>query len=234
MGALDFYDCKICKIGRINVFSYLTLEELETISTQKYCLSFKIGELVYRQNNHLSRFFCIKKGIIKIYKTGPRGRPQIIRFAKKGDIIGYRSVLSKEAACTSAEALTEVSACQISSKNLFELIYNNPSFSMEIMKMACLELGEANDYIMDLAQKTVKERLAEVIIKLTNDFGLDSNNFLQIPLTREDMAGMVGTATESLIRQLAELKSDMLIESKGRKIKIMNIDELKRIAKGFQ
>ena len=233
MTNLESYGCKGCKIGLTNVFSHLTLDELDKITIQKHCKIFKSGDIIYRQTSHLSGFFCIEKGIVKIYKTGPKGRPQVIRFAKKGDIIGYRSVLSKEAACTTAEALTETLACQVSSNILFDLIYHNTSFSMEIMKMACDELGEANDYIMDLAQKTVKERLAEVLIKLCEDFGLDDNNFLQIPLTREDLAGIVGTATESLIRQLAELKKDNLIELKGRKIKIQNIAELKRIAEGF-
>ena len=233
MADLGSYECKRCKIGLTNVFSHLTLEELDKVSVEKHCKIFKPGELIYRQTSHLSGFFCIEKGIVKIYKTGPKGRPQIIRFAKAGDIIGYRSVLSKEAACTTAEALTETLACQISSNVLFDLIYHNASFSMEVMKLACDELGEANDYIMDLAQKTVKERLAEILLKLSEDFGLDENNVLQIPLTREDLAGMVGTATESLIRQLAELKKENLIDLKGRKIKVLNLGALKHIAEGF-
>jgi len=233
MTDLDSIECKRCKIGLTNVFSHLTIDELDKITIQKHCKIFKPGEIIYRQASHLSGFFCIEKGIVKIFKTGPKGRPQIIRFAKQGDIVGYRSVLSKEAACTTAEALTETLACQVSSNVLFELIYHNASFSMEIMKTACDELGEANDYIMDLAQKTVKERLAEVLIKLYKDFGLDERDFLQIPLTREDFAGMVGTATESLIRQLSDLKKDNLIELKGRKVKILNIAKLKRMAEGF-
>lgn len=230
---LEPYECRECKIGLTNVFSHLTIDELDKISIQKHCKIFKPGEIIYRQASHLSGFFCIEKGIVKIFKTGPKGRPQVIRFAKKGDIIGYRSILSKEAACTTAESLTETLACQISSNVLFDLIYHNSSFSVEVMKLACDELGEANNYIMDLAQKTVKERLAEVLIKLYEDFGMDDNHFLQIPLTREDLAGMVGTATESLIRQLADLKNEDLIGVKGRKIKILNIAELKRIAEGF-
>ncbi len=233
MDSSKSYECKGCKVGLTNVFSHLTLEELDKVSIQKHCKTYKPGETIYRQTSYLSGFFCIEKGIVKIYKTGPKGRPQVIRFAKKGDIIGYRSVLSKEAACTSAIALTETLACQVSSNVLFDLIYHNASFSMEVMKMACDELGEANDYIMDLAQKTVKERLAEILIKLCEGFGIDDNNFLQIPLTREDLAGMVGTATESLIRQLADLKKDDFIELKGRKIKILNIAGLKRMAEGF-
>jgi len=233
MTDLDSFECKKCKIGLTNVFSHLTIDELDKITIQKHCKTYKAGEIIYRQAGHLAGFFCIEKGVVKIFKTGPKGRPQIIRFAKQGDIIGYRSVLSKEAACTTAEALTETLVCQVSSDVLFELIYHNPSFSLDVMKVACEELGEANEYIMDLAQKTVKERLAQILIRFYEDFGLDEIGFLQIPLTREDLAGMVGTATESLIRQLADMKKDNLVELKGRKIKILNIAKLKRMAEGF-
>ena len=101
------------------------------------------------------------------------------------------------------------------------------------MKLTCHELGEANSYITDIAQKTVRERLAEVLIKLVEDFGVDNQKFLRISLTREELANIVGTATESVIRLLSEFKSDMLVELNGRKIKILNIKGLEKISNVF-
>ena len=101
---------------------------------------------------------------------------------------------------------------------------------MELMQLTCKELGEANAYITDIAQKTVRERLAEILVHLKNDFGLDDNDILQISLTREELANIVGTATESVIRLLSEFKSDGLVEHNGRKIKILDIKGLTRIA----
>jgi len=100
---------------------------------------------------------------------------------------------------------------------------------MELMQLTCKELGEANTYITDIAQKTVRERLAEILIHLKNDFGLDENNILQISLTREELANIVGTATESVIRLLSEFKHDQLIELNGRKIRILDEAGLIRI-----
>ena len=100
---------------------------------------------------------------------------------------------------------------------------------MELMQLTCKELGEANAYITDIAQKTVRERLAEILIHLKNDFGLDENNILQISLTREELANIVGTATESVIRLLSEFKQDQLIELNGRKIRIQDEAGLIRI-----
>jgi CRP-like cAMP-binding protein len=95
------------------------------------------------------------------------------------------------------------------------------------------ELGEANSYITDIAQKTVRERLAEVLIHLVNDFGLDEQKYLNISLTREELANIVGTATESVIRLLSEFKTDKLVELNARKIKIISIKGLEKISNVF-
>ena len=98
------------------------------------------------------------------------------------------------------------------------------------MKLTCKELGEANSYITDIAQKTVKERLAEILLHLESEFGLDSTGVLRISLTREELSNIVGTATESIIRLLSEFKSSGYIETNGRKIKILDKPGLKFIA----
>ena len=99
-----------------------------------------------------------------------------------------------------------------------------------MLQIVCRELREANDYITDIAQKTVRERLAEVLLLLKENFELDNQNTLQISLTREELANMVGTATESVIRLLSEFKQDKLIELQGRKIKFLDIASMRRVA----
>ncbi len=101
---------------------------------------------------------------------------------------------------------------------------------MQLMQLTCRELGEANNFITDIAQKTVRERLAEVLLILMDTFGLDSAKVLQISLTREEMANMVGTATESVIRLLSEFKLDGLIDLHGRKISLIDLPGLRKIA----
>ena len=102
------------------------------------------------------------------------------------------------------------------------------------MQLICKELGEANSFITDIAQKSVRERLAEVLIILKNTFKLDNDNILQILLTREELANIIGTATESVIRLLSEFKDDKLIELNGRKIKIINLKGLMKIANYYE
>lgn len=217
-------------LSNFKFFQPLSGEELEHLNFEKTCSFYKKGSVIYREGNRLTGFYCVTRGILKIYKTGIDGKEQIIRFVKKGDIIAYRSLLSQESACTAAKVIEDSVLCHIPYKTLIYLIENNPKFSLAMLRIVCAELKEANDYITDIAQKTVRERLAEVLLLLKENFDLDDSRTLQISLTREELANMVGTATESVIRLLSEFKHDKLIELQGRKIKIVNIPGLTRVA----
>jgi len=218
-----------CLVRSNSIFKHLTPDELNKVTLDKSTEQYKRGSIIYREGSRINGCYCIQKGIIKVFKTGIDGKEQIIRFAHTCDIIGFRSVLSNELACTTAEVLDDASLCYIPAETLVYLVKHNGNFSMELMQLTCKELGEANAYITDIAQKTVRERLAEILIHLKNDFGLDENNILQISLTREELANIVGTATESVIRLLSEFKQDQLIELNGRKIRILDEAGLIRI-----
>jgi CRP-like cAMP-binding protein len=168
-------------------------------------------------------------GVLKIYKTGFDGKEQIIRFAKGGDLIGFRSIVSDELACTTARVIQDAILCYVPGDIITSFIKGNPEFAMALMRLTCRELGESNKFLTDIAQKTVRERLAEVLLLLMDTFDLDEENTLKISLTREELANMVGTATESVIRLLSEFKADHLIELNGRKIKLLNIPKLIKI-----
>ncbi len=222
--------CDKCAFETSSVFRFLTRDETDRLNFEKDFRHYKRGDILYNEGNRISGFFCINSGIIKVFKTGVDGKEQIIRFARKGEIIAYRSVLSNESACTSAKVIEDCQVCFIPSELLIQFVKTNPAFSFEIVKLTCHELAEANSYITDIAQKTVRERVAEVLIQLVKDFGLDEQKFLRISLTREELANIVGTATESVIRLLSEFKSDRLIELSGRKIRILDLKGLEKIS----
>ena len=223
-----------CRIRSESVFKHLTREELDKLNIEKTADIYKRGTIIYNEGNRITGCYCILAGIIKIYKTGIDGKEQIIRFARQGDLIGFRSVLSKELACTTAKVIEDATTCFITADTFIDLIKSNGNFSLELLQITCRELGEANEYITDIAQKTVRERLAEILIRLQNDFGLDKYKVLQILLTREELANIVGTATESVIRLLSEFKQDKLIDLNGRKIIILNKSGLNRIANMYE
>jgi CRP-like cAMP-binding protein len=212
------------------LFNILNEEELNRLNFDKTCSIYNKGTIIYHEGSRLTGFYCVTGGIIKIYKTGIDGKEQIVRFAQKGDIIAYRSLLSQESACTTARVIDEGVLCHIPYSTLLFLIEKNWKFSLQLLQIVCRELREANEYITDIAQKTVKERLAEVLIILKENFDSDNQNYLKITLTREEIANIVGTATESVIRLLSEFKQEKLIDIKGRKIKLLDMKGLRRIA----
>ena len=223
-------ECKDCIISCKCIFSSLNEDELERLTYDKSCNLYKKGSAIFNEGNRIHHVYCISSGIVKLYKTGIEGKDQIVGFAKKGNIIGYRSILSKEPACTSAKAIEDVTLCAIPAENMFELIGQNTDFSIGLMSLACKELGEANQFLTDIAQKTVRERLAESLIKLKDFFSVDEEGFIKISLTRDELANLVGTATESIIRILSEFKHDGYIAINGRKIRVLNEEKLRKIS----
>ena len=209
-----------------DIFKSLLEPEIEELNQIVNCALYKRGSVIYNERSRINGTYIVVSGIVKVYKTGFDGKEQIIRFAKSGDLVGFRSVISDELACTTSKIINDAVLCYIPGEELTKLIKENPEFAMDLMKLTCRELGESNKYLTDIAQKTVRERLAEVLLLLMDTFKLDEDHTLQISLTREELANMVGTATESVIRLLSEFKADKLIELNGRKIKLLNIPKL--------
>ncbi|PRZ01256.1 CRP-like cAMP-binding protein [Marinilabilia salmonicolor] len=212
-----------------DIFNGLTDAEIESLSQSLVCTSHKRGSVIYDEGSRINGSYIVAGGVLKIYKTGFDGKEQIIRFAKGGDLIGFRSIVSDELACTTARVIQDAILCYVPGDIITSFIKGNPEFAMALMRLTCRELGESNKFLTDIAQKTVRERLAEVLLLLMDTFDLDEENTLKISLTREELANMVGTATESVIRLLSEFKADHLIELNGRKIKLLNIPKLIKI-----
>lgn len=229
----DFIFCKDCFVRMQTGFKHLSNEQLDLLNYEKACNFYKRGDTVYHEGHKGGGVYCVNKGVLKLYKTGIDGKEQILRFAKPGDIIGFRSVLSNEASCTTAKVIEDATLCFIPSQLFIELASKNSDFSMHLIKLSCRELGESNKYILDLAQKSLRERVAEVLLLLYDTFDLDEEGYIQVSLTREEVANIVGTATESVIRQLSDFKKEKIISLKGRKINLIDINKLKKISEVF-
>lgn len=211
-------------------FTDLSSEELDRLLLSSPAKFYKKGSVIYEEGTKMKGCYFIYSGILKIYQTGREGKEQIIKFEQAGDLFGFRSVISREPACTSVKTLSDTILCYLSGTALLELLKSNPGFAYEMIQITCKELGESNRYIRDIAQKSVKKRLAEILVMLADDFGLENDGTLKLSLTREDLGNFVGTATETVIRLLSEYKNEGLVESVGRKIKLLDLERLKTIA----
>jgi CRP-like cAMP-binding protein len=224
----------MCLSHQKSTFSDLSNDAKDELSRLKTCVSFRKGQVIIHEGARPQGVYCIHNGKVKLYTMGTEGKEQIIRFITNGELIGYRSLLSDEAISASATALEDTFACYIPKSSFFKVIEENPKFSLKLLKMSCHELGEAGKMITSLAQKNVKERLAEILLILRATFGEDEEGYLNISLTREEIANMVGTATESVIRLISELKKEGYISSKGKRIAVADRSALQQIANIFE
>ncbi|NLN33825.1 MAG: Crp/Fnr family transcriptional regulator [Flavobacteriaceae bacterium] len=211
------------------VLRHFTKEELAELSHEKKIISYKKGESIIEEGATPKGIYYIDKGTAKMFKLGFNGKEQILRFTKSGDIIGYRSILSKQPYGASATAMEDTEVCFIPEKFFLRVLEVHPKLAFDILRRISEDLGESAQTITFLAQKTVRERLAEVLVLLEKKLGTDKDGFIKISLTREEMANLIGTATESAIRLISEFKTDHLIEVEGRKIKILDHPKLVKL-----
>jgi len=218
--------CSECGARHKSVFCSLNTPQLIDLDQHKGCDFYKKGEAVFKEGGYAKGLYCVNKGKIKLSRMGPSGKEQIVRFATEGDVMGYNSMLSKNSLSATAVVLEDAAVCFIPSKQFFDLIKDEPKFSLELLELTAKNWNNASRLITDMAQKTTKERLAEMLLWLKETFGLDEEDCIDVKLTREEIANMVGTATEAVIRLLAELKRDKLIALEGKRIRLLDIHGL--------
>lgn len=224
-------DCSTCASRKDSVFSNLCAHNLTHLDEQKSANVYKKDQILFHEGTRPMGIFCISAGKIKIYKLGSDGKEQIIHIARAGDVLGYKSMLGGEAYPVSAETLEKSSVCFIPKTNFIEILENSPDLYQRLLKKVCSEMGIMTERITDLAQKSVRERAALTLVMLNDTYGLDAvdNGPVTINLTREDLANIVGTATETLIRLLHDFKNEKLVVTEGRKIKILEPQKLARL-----
>jgi CRP/FNR family transcriptional regulator len=222
--------CTHCQERLNSVFSELDEKTLEEMSEAKGCHYYKKGQVVFEAGAQPRGLFCLHRGKAKVYKTGDEGRDKIVRLVKGGDVLGYRSLVSGEPYNCSAAALEESVVCFIPQQTFFEMLRNHGGFSMRIIQLLSCELRQAEEQILNLAQKPVRERLAEAILILKEVYGTENgdSSTLNVTLSRDELASMVGTATETLVRTLSDLKRESLIATDKKKIRILDVPGLVR------
>ncbi|WP_338048443.1 Crp/Fnr family transcriptional regulator [Polaribacter marinus] len=203
------------------------------MSACKTSKTVKKGEVLFEEGEHINGVFCIKEGVCKVSKISENGRNQIISLIQPGNLLGERSLISDEASNLKAVALNDMEVCFIPKDEIVKDLEKNSAFAMGVLKDMAKSLKSADNLVVDMAQKTVKQRLAETLLHLHSKFNTDNEGNINIYLSRDDIANIIGTATESAIRLLSDLKKKKIIEFKGKNITILNKDELEKIANGF-
>ena len=214
------------------MFSELSEEHLCSLSDAKNFITHKKGQILYYENTKPLGVFCVSNGVVKIFKTASNGKEQIIRLAKKGDFVGYTSLIGEDVYTTSATIVEDASICFVPKEAFLKVLSEDVNFHKRLTKALCNDLGIMEGKLTDATQKTIRERLALMLLKLGDSYGIDGDTKqqLDIQLTREELAGLVGTATETVIRLLSEFKKDKLIDLQGKKIVLLDRKGLARLS----
>ena len=222
--------CDQCIVREFSSLKALNKDELLKMAKCKASKTIKKGEAIFQEGENINGVFCVKDGVCKMIKLTTNGKYQIVKLAKKGELLGQRSLISEEPANLSAIALEDMEVCFIPKSEIMAFFNVNNKFSMNVMKTICDDLKDADDLVVNMAQKTVKERLAYTLLYIENTYGINEDKTLKLQLSREEIASIIGTATESCIRLLSDFNKLGLIEINGKKISIKDKNKLKKMA----
>ncbi len=225
--------CENCIIRQFNSLRAMSKEELKRVSDTKTTKIIRKGEAIFAEGDKLNGVFCVRDGVSKLSKLSANGKDQIVKLASKGEVMGQRSVIAEESSNLSAIAVSDMEVCFIPKEGIVDVLHQNPNFTVEVLRHMAHDLREADDVIVNMSQKTVKQRIAEAFLYLRENFGEDPDGYLSITLSREDIANVVGTATESCIRIISEFKKNKYIKTSGKRIAVVNEKSLRDMVDGF-
>lgn len=224
--------CDNCVCLNKGIFCHLETESLGDVSANKVMNHYKKGQTLYLQGNPGFGLYCINSGKVKITKTGNDGKETIIRIAGPGDVLGHHNLFSDENYTHTATTIEEASICFIDKTFFMKFVENRPTVTLQIIKKMSEEISASENKTAAMSQKNVRERLAELLLNLKTSYGVQENGRyrLDIKLTREEIASMVGTANETIIRFISEFKDEGLIQQEGKVIYLVDENKLKQTA----
>lgn len=206
-------------------------QDLEDLSTDRNLTKFKPKEEIFLEGGMAHNLYFIQSGEVKTYKHNENGKEYITGMFNAGDFIGQISILGSSGMYTeTAVALTKCEICTIPKKDFTQLLFNNKEVSQKFISMISNNVLHMQDQLMGLAFDSVRKRAATALLKLY-DKGLIKDDDMGINMSREDFAGLIGTATETAIRVLSSFKEKGLIQSgESRRIIVCDIKQLQQVA----
>ncbi len=220
--------CTTCFSRDKSVFCELEESHLRDFDLTKTVNRYKPRQVIFYEGNQPYGLYCIKTGKVKIYKTDAEGHYQILRIAGPGDIVGYSALFSAQPYTVTAEALEETNVCFIDKKNFFQILESHPRTAFRVMTTLAQDLGRAECQVSSMVHRSIRERMAELLLFFKTKYGEKNHQGirLNISLTREEFAEMIGCTQESVIRLLSDFKEERMIVVRGREITLCDLPAL--------
>ena len=204
---------------------------LQQFAEHRHENTFKKKQAIYLYGNHPQKLFFVKKGKVKTYVTSDDGKDLTIGLYSEGDFFGYTALLEQATYKETAETLDESVIVEIPMEEFRELLMVNPEVTGKFIRLLAKNITEKEEQLLNVAYNSLRKRVANALMMLKNKYNEgDKDKPFTIQLSREDLANIAGTATESLIRTLSDFKAEHLIEIQGSRITLLNE---KRLASMF-
>ena len=210
----------------------LSEEQRATITKHATVHVYKKNETIYAEGDKPAYLFCLISGKAKIFKEGVGGRSQIMRVVRPVGYFGYRAAFAGQNYITSCITIEPSMLVRIPVGTVIHLILENPRLGWFFTERLALELGMADERMVNLTQKHIRGRLAESLLFLQESYGMEEDGYtLSIYLSREDLASLSNMTTSNAIRTLSAFATEKMVAVDGRKIKILDKHRLEKISR---
>ncbi len=221
-------DCSHCENKDKSIFCQLETDSLKQVSDQKVMNSYKRGQVLFHEGNPAFGVYCISTGKVKLTKLSETGKETLLGISGPGDIVGFQHIVKSGMNDVTATALEETKVCFIDREFLNKKVREESSCAMELLSHLAKDVAHMQERMANFTHKNVRERVAYLLVDLANEYGTDTGHGVRlgIQLSRDEMASMLGIASETLIRELSILKDEGVIEQDGKTIVLMKKKKL--------
>ena len=215
-----------------SILTGLPPEELQQLTANVSEEKYAKGQVIFREGAYPTGIFFLREGKVKKFKTDKQGKEHIIYVANSGEMIGYHALLAEERYPDAAATLEESLISFIPRQDFLSVLSTSKVLSQRLLKTLSHEFSVFVNSVASFAQRSVRERFAMQLILLREKYKKDFTPGMkvEIDMSRDDLASLVGTARENIVRILKEFKEDEILETRGRKILIKNVDKLLKIS----
>ncbi len=222
----DLKSCSFCKS--------CSREWLVAVDEHRKVYKVSKGELLFEEGDPVSGMFFINSGLVKVHKRWDEEKEMILRFANQGAIVGHRGLGGDAIYPVSATALMQTEVCYVEMDFFNASLRVNPDYLYSLMLFFAAELKESEQRMRNLAHMNTKGRIAYALSSLQQKFDVDEDGFLDIAISRQDMASYTGTTYETLFRMINELSSEGVLEVSEKRIRVLDPGKLKTLFKEQQ
>lgn len=220
---------EVSKTTDVSDLAKIANEKKDLERFQQNAQHFERKDTIYREGDYSNFVYKIISGKVKTYHINPDGKELISDIKSEGSYLGENSVIQETPRTEFAEALEPTTLMPIPKADFLDLLFHNRDISTQLIKLLSNRVSQREHELMDMAYNTVRKRTADALMRLYHAYKTDQNEKVTIETSRSDLAGMVGTATESVIRILSEFKKEQLISIDGSKITLLAPETLEGI-----